>query len=251
MTPLPLQAYTADHRFVLAAIARAAGLADPVAVQLGGFFQPLLKAARRGPLIPIDDVLIRDWDPNVIRHTAGISFGARLYEIDRVRFVVAECAHDESRADTAFSFIAVDRCDYARLYRIARQRRRESEAPAEEPVLPPEQRDALWKNTIGFLDRSNLRRIKAYGGRPKRDILLTGPPGNGKTSACRWLWDECKRRNWEWRLVSPDAYAMARRAGNAEAMVRALFTLAQRGIIFFDDMDLALRDRETVRETDD
>jgi AAA+ superfamily predicted ATPase len=145
----------------------------------------------------------------------------------------------------------VDRRDYARLYRIARQRRRESEAPAEEPVLPPEQRDALWKNTIGYLDRSNLRRIKDHGGRPKRGILLTGPPGNGKTSACRWLWDECKRRNWEWRLVSPDAYAMARRSHNAEAMVRAMFTVAQRGIIFFDDMDLALRDRDTVRETDD
>ena len=30
-----------------------------------------------------------------------------------------------------------------------------------------------------------------------------------------------------------------------------LFSVNRRGIIFFDDMDVALRDRNTVRETDD
>ena len=34
-------------------------------------------------------------------------------------------------------------------------------------------------------------------------------------------------------------------------LVKNLFTVEKRGVIFFDDMDLALRDRETVRETDD
>jgi ATP-dependent 26S proteasome regulatory subunit len=33
--------------------------------------------------------------------------------------------------------------------------------------------------------------------------------------------------------------------------VRDLFTVNRSGIIFFDDMDVALRDRNTVRETDD
>jgi cell division protease FtsH len=96
-----------------------------------------------------------------------------------------------------------------------------------------------------------LRRIKEYGGRAKRGVLLTGAPGNGKTMACRWIWEECRRRHWEWRLVTPDAYRQARGACNAQEAVRELFAVDRRGIVFFDDMDLALRDRETVHETED
>ena len=61
------------------------------------------------------------------------------------------------------------------------------------PVLPDNQLEVLRQNTLGYLDRNNLKRIKELGGRPKRGLLLTGPPGNGKTSACRWLWEECQR----------------------------------------------------------
>jgi SpoVK/Ycf46/Vps4 family AAA+-type ATPase len=89
------------------------------------------------------------------------------------------------------------------------------------------------------------------GGRPKRGLLLTGPPGNGKTSACRWLWEECRRTGHEYQIVSPDAYQAARRSCNPVQAVRDLFTVHRSGIIFFDDMDVALRDRNTVRETDD
>jgi SpoVK/Ycf46/Vps4 family AAA+-type ATPase len=96
-----------------------------------------------------------------------------------------------------------------------------------------------------------LQRIRDYGGRARRGLLLTGPPGNGKTSACRWLWQECRRRRWDWRLVSPDAYAQARRGHNAEQAVRRLFEVQRRGIVFFDDLDLALRDRELAPGSDD
>src|SRR5439155_4384749 len=33
--------------------------------------------------------------------------------------------------------------------------------------------------------------------------------------------------------------------------IKELFSVERRGIVFFDDMDLALRDRETVHETED
>ncbi|MBX9624566.1 MAG: ATP-binding protein, partial [Gemmataceae bacterium] len=82
-------------------------------------------------------------------------------------------------------------------------------------------------------------------------LLLTGPPGNGKTSACRWLWEECLRTGLEYKLVTPDAYQAARRSCDPVAAVKELFGVGRRGVIFFDDMDIALRDRETVRETDD
>jgi hypothetical protein len=52
-------------------------------------------------------------------------------------------------------------------------------------------------------------------------------------------------------LVTPDAYREARGSCNAKEAVAALFRVEKRGVVFFDDMDIALRDRDTVKETDD
>src|SRR5205823_3744217 len=148
----------------------------------------------------------------------------------------------------ALDFSVVDRKDYLRFYKAAlRCRRDQNQPPSTPPILPADQLDVLWKNTLGYLEPANLRKIKQYGGRAKRGVLLTGSPGNGKTMACRWIWEECRQRGWEWKLVTPDAYRMAR----ANDSIDQLFNVQNRGIIFFDDMDLALRDRETVHETED
>jgi hypothetical protein len=69
--------------------------------------------------------------------------------------------------------------------------------------------------------------------------------------ACRWIWEECRRRRWAWRLVTPDTYREARNSCNAQEAMQELFRVDKRGVVFFDDMDLALRDRNTVHETDD
>jgi SpoVK/Ycf46/Vps4 family AAA+-type ATPase len=138
-----------------------------------------------------------------------------------------------------------------KLFRIAKRASRERGRGATPPVMKPEQLESLRQNTVGYLNRRNLKRIKALGGRAKRAILLTGPPGNGKTSACRWLRDECLRLGLEHQEVSPDAYQLARNSCNRVQEVKDLFAVDRRGIIFFDDMDIALRDRNTVKETDD
>jgi cell division protease FtsH len=245
-----LRRYAADHRYLLEVVARQAGFRAPVVVQLDEFQEPLLKAARKGEFLPFDGVLVRDWDPDCRRSEPGVALGMRFYEIEGIRFVYVCSVYDEMRA-TAFRFIAVDRTDYRRLYRIAWCCRRDAEPPSRPPVLPPEQAKLLWKNTIGYLQPENLNRIKNYGGRARRGVLLTGAPGNGKTMACRWIWEECRRRRWDWRLVSPDAYRSARESRNPVEAIKTLFSVERRGIIFFDDMDLALRDRETVNETED
>ena len=246
-----LKHYTADHRYLLSEASRAAGLADPVAIDLDEFADPLLKKARRGPLVPIDGVLVRDWDPDNRRTYVGAWLGLRLYDIEGVRFARVAGNYHNERHSSGLAFYAVDRRDYLRLYRIAVRCRRDAEPPSLPPVLPEEQLEQLWRNTVGYLDRANLRRIRQYGGRARRGVLLTGSPGNGKTMACRWIWEECRRRRWEWRLVTPDAYRQARASCDPVESVKELFSVQKRGVIFFDDMDIALRDRETVRETDD
>jgi hypothetical protein len=242
-----LKQYTADHRYLLEQAGRAARLADPVAIELAEFYLPVIKAARRRELLPIDGVLVRDWDPDGRRTNPGVQLGMRLYEIEDVRFVRVRFIHDDHNSCWGMDFVAVDRKDYAKLYRIALRCRRDDEPPSQPPVLPEEQLDLLWKNTIGYLDGPNLERIKAYGGRAKRGVLLTGAPGNGKTMACRWIWEACRQRRWEYRLVTPDNYRQAR----GHDAIDDLFSVERRGIIFFDDMDLALRDRDKIAETED
>ncbi|HVS34133.1 MAG TPA: ATP-binding protein [Gemmataceae bacterium] len=243
----PLEQYAADHRRLLQAAGRLAGFADPIAVELDEFQTPLVKAARRGPPMPLDGVLVRDWDPDCRRTASGLRIGMRLYEIDGVRFARVSFLHDNELNCSGLDFTAVDRKDYRRLYRIALRRRLKQQPAGAAPVLPQTQLDLLWKNTIGYLDRDNLARIRAYGGRARRGVLLTGAPGNGKTMACRWVLEECRRRCWEYHLVTPDAYRNARKKENVEK----LFSVERRGVVFFDDMDLALRDRDTVEETED
>ena len=246
-----LQEFSADHRHLLDVVARQAGFSAPVAIDLDEFYTPLLKAARKGEILPLDGVLVRDWDPDNRRSDPGVSLGLRMYHIDGIRFVCVGFHFADGDPHSGFLFTAVDRKNYRRLYRIAVRCRRDAEPPSREPILPPEQADVLWKNTIGYLEPANLGRIKRLGGRARRGILLTGAPGNGKTMACRWIWEECRRRRWEWKLVTPAAYSEARASSCAVEEVRALFTVERRGVVFFDDMDQALRDRETVKETDD
>jgi hypothetical protein len=246
----PLQRFLADHKFILDAVARAAGLADPVAVDLDDFFNPVLGRAKRGPVLPLDGVLIRDWDPSWRRYWPGLRFGVRLYELNGVRFARAYAGVTESVSTCGYDFFAVARADYPRFYKLALRCRRQANPPGTPPVLPAEQLDVLKRNTVDYLDRQNLRRIKAYGGRPKRGVLLTGPPGNGKTSACRWVWQQCQRAGYEYRFVSPDDYRSARR-NDDPAAVRRLFQFDRPGIVFFDDMDVAVRNRDKGYESDD
>lgn len=243
----PLKHYSADHRYLLDAVGRAAGLERPVAIDLDDFEHPLLRQAKRRELVPLDGVLVRDWDPDNRRTNPGVRLGARVYEIDGVRFAQVRFGHDNEASCAGLEFTAVAAADYARLYKLAVRCRRDDQPPSPPPVLPPEQLDALWRNTIGYLDSKNLERIKAYGGRARRGVLLTGAPGNGKTMACRWVWEACRQRRWEYKLVTPDAYRTARK----NETVEQLFAVEKRGVIFFDDMDLALRDRDRIAETED
>jgi hypothetical protein len=243
----PLEQYAADHRHLLQAVAREAGFTAPIALDLDEFYSPLVKVSRKGPVLPVDGVLVRDWDPDNRRFAPGFQLGMRMYEIEGIRYARVRFHYADRPNLWGLDFIAVDQKDYRKLYRIALRCRQDSEPPCVPPVLPREQLDQLWKNTIGYLEGTNLDRIKAYGGRAKRGVLLTGAPGNGKTMACRWIWEACRQRRWEYRLVTPDNYRQARAHDN----IADLFSVDRRGIVFFDDMDLALRDRETVHETED
>ena len=245
---MTLEQYTANHRYLLDAVAKATGIPDPVAFVPSGLYYPLLQNAVRGGLLPIDGLLTRDWVGVSRKYWPGVQFGIRQYRIEGIAF--ARCIAPFGPAGS-YDFFVVAKDDYLKLFKLAIKSHRTKEPEGEAPVLLTEQLETLRQNTLGFLDRKNLQRIKDLGGRPKRGLLLTGPPGNGKTSACRWLWRECLRLGYEYRLVTPDTYRSARGSADPVEAVKELFSVGRRGVIFFDDMDIALRDRNTVGETED
>ena len=242
---------TRDHRWLLDAAGRAAGIADPVAFEPDEFRDPLVKLARRGPVLPLDGVLVRDWDPDARRTWVGTSFGARCYEVGGVKFCRVYAPSDTELTSCAYSFCVVARGDYARLYKLAVAARRATAPPAMPPVVADETLAALRRNTVDYLESANLGRIRDLGGRPRRGLLLSGPPGNGKTSACRWLRRLCTERGLEEKVVSPDDYRTARSGPCASESVRELFALDRPGVVFFDDFDAALSDRAASHGGDD
>lgn len=246
----PLSTYSADHKLLVEAAAKAANLTDPIAFSAHGYAYTLLGNATRGTLVPIDGALIRQWITRG-RYYPGTAFGIRLYTLDGIPFARCVANIDGDYDQSAYDLCVVSKADYLKLFRAVVRLGRTKVEDRPPPVLPDEQLEVLRQNTLGYLDRNNLKRIKELGGRAKRGLLLTGPPGNGKTSACRWMWEQCQRNGYEYQIVSPDAYQAARRSCNPVQAVKDLFTVSRCGVIFFDDMDVALRDRNTVRETDD
>lgn len=247
----PLGEHAADHRFLLRAVADATGLLDPVAFEPDAFTWPLLNHAIRGPVLPLAGVMVRDWDRTWTKFWPGVKFGARVYEAEGIRFARVHAGVDDSKPGHGYQFFAVSRADYIALFRYARKMKRLATVEEPPPVLSASAFETLRRNVIQFLGSENLARIRALGGRPKRGLLLTGPPGNGKTSACRWLMRECLEAGHETRHVTPDDYRTARNSPCAAAAVKALFQVSKRGVIFFDDMDIALRDRTAAEQPED
>src|SRR5262245_25618851 len=94
----PLTDFAADNRFLVEAAAKAAGLDDPVAFDPSSSASALVGVAVRGPLVPLDGAIIRDWMTGGRKFWVGASFGARLYTARGIRFVrvAAEVSQDHT-----------------------------------------------------------------------------------------------------------------------------------------------------------
>lgn len=171
----------------------------------------------------------------------GLSFGIDLYEV-RTPDGVIPVVHLLNPNDGCGSLPtddvwAVAETNYRRLYRFLRRSVRQQNA-CPQPLMKEADRDKLWNNTIGFLQRGQDVLAK-FGVPLKRGVMLLGEPGNGKTMAARWLMSEARRHGLEWRHLTVENYETACSQGNA----RQLFELQRPGVVLLDDFYHGLQNR--------
>ncbi|MDA7978360.1 MAG: ATP-binding protein [Pirellulales bacterium] len=232
-----LDNYTAEFSRL---IRRATALLGEPALPLEfdwGVEQAVLKVARRLRSEGLDQ------EPALLCITTGrggrdLTYGAERCafsiegepDVELVRFELPHCGLPD--------FWAVKESDCRRFYRAARRLvRKQRHTP--QPLLAEETRQKLWDNTVGFLLREN-EVLERYQIAKKRGLLLTGEPGNGKTMACRWLFDQCARRGIDWNTVSMEDFETARHARS----ISSLFSTDGPGVVLFDDFDVALTRRD-------
>ena len=103
-----LQQYAADHRFLLETVERQVGFESPVSVDMDEFYTPLVKAARRGPLLPIEGVLVRNSDPDNRHSFARPANRHALYTIEGIRFVRVRFATSDTLNCWGLDFAVVE-----------------------------------------------------------------------------------------------------------------------------------------------
>lgn len=100
-------------------------------------------------------------------------------------------------------------------------------------VMDEDVRRLLWRNVVDLHVRRDV--LKAHGVPIRRGVLLHGPPGTGKTFACRYL---CAKLPNTTRIVV---------AGSTLQHVAAVFALArmlQPSLVILEDVDLVFTARD-------
>lgn len=188
-----------------------------------------------------------------------ISIGVKLMKLQGgIKICTVQApSHSSWYPDLASIYYIKDE-DYAKVKKLAAEHMADKTV---KPLLSSETGELFKKNTLDFLVRG-YQEYEKYGIPFRRGLILTGPPGNGKTMACRWLIQECMKRRYHTRVVTPDMYLGARQhhsvselfrfEGGSPTRASLAVSIAEdgrgdnkkRGVIVFDDVDIALRNRE-------
>jgi len=112
----------------------------------------------------------------------------------------------------------------------------------EPPVLPDGVLEDILKNSVEFLTKK--KKIASFGVNVRRGIVLSGPPGNGKSMVCRYLKSICNKNHIYHRTIRAGEIQNA----YAENVLESLFS--DNGIIFLDDIDISFFSRRTGGSND-
>ena len=103
------------------------------------------------------------------------------------------------------------------------------------PILEPATIKTFLDNTIGFY--KNRQHLKQYKVNLKRGIMISGPPGNGKTMLCRCVSALANNHKIPIHRITSTTLTQAHSNDELNEVVN------QKGILFFDDIDISFFDR--------
>jgi len=114
---------------------------------------------------------------------------------------------------------------------------------ADEPIYTPEIFNAL---SALVSERNKISKIVDAGIDPTRSVLLTGPPGVGKSLATRWLARETQKP----LLILDLSSVMSSYLGRTGKNLKRIFEYAQKidCILFLDELDSIAKRRDDVGE---
>lgn len=193
------------------------------------------------------DLPLREWSCGSDGHSLQMGFAEYSVRADDHCIPVLKAHYPKTEGNQSTTAV-VWVCpveDYTRLYRFLR-RAAAHDPTVDPPLMNDDDRQRLWDNTIGFLLKGK-QAWEEFRVPLRRGVMLLGEPGNGKTMAAKWLRSQAEKHGLEWKTISGEEYDRARTTGG----LTPLLSLDEPGLVFLDDFDRGLENREQVGATQD
>jgi hypothetical protein len=128
-------------------------------------------------------------------------------------------------------------CRRGDLWKILRSKTRfdQQNVSNVKPILDPEVFSGILENTVEFLGRK--REVESFNVKARRGVLLTGPPGNGKSMMCEYLWNYCTLHNIAKRIITSSDIEEAFSHNELGSL------MSSSTVLFFDDIDISYMSR--------
>lgn len=103
------------------------------------------------------------------------------------------------------------------------------------PILAEGIVEQVIKNSVNIF--KNKKMLSKYLSNVKKGIILSGPPGNGKTMLCRYIKDVCKQNSIPVSTINSSDLNSAYNDSELESLI------CKEGVLFFDDIDTSYMNR--------